>query len=206
MPEAAGVWRTVRETLLREFKHAPLGTTGAIVATSDVAWRIFVGDSENRLSTRSGSTLQDHTAIGTPAVLPLLEFFMFQIVIAFLLYRLLSTFSRLSAIASVGLLGGLVAAYLTLLNAFYFARLLIETEGKSLDVFFQTSLVGFMFSLVLVAAFHVETCDNKSDGIAGAFGYAFGLGSLFVFAFIFFEPAFIDRLHPIWVRATTPHY
>jgi hypothetical protein len=188
--------------VLREFKHAPVGTIGALVAITDLTFRWLRFEGVD--STVSKNT--EHIEGGLPAVLPLLEFLIFQIAISYFLHWSIFVVSRASIgiRISTGLLTTIVAAYLTGLNAFQIARFMIEVNRRHYTVFDSFWVIGIAVTAVLITAMYVERQQPMPARAALLFRTACAVLPvvlLLVGTCIFFDGVFLDRLHPIWVSS-----
>jgi hypothetical protein len=199
----ASIWTRARDRILIEFQHAPVGTIGAVVALLDVLWRLIGGEWGSRQAAATGftETTQLHPAL--PEIAPALEFFFFQAVIAFIWHRVNFWFSRASRSIRivVALLSTVLSAYLTSLNAFYFAIFEIESEGRHYTIFAAFWIIGFALSIILVTVLSIERNERHvrtRDVIFRLASTVLPMAVVFFGACIFFEGAFEDRLQPIW--------
>jgi hypothetical protein len=122
------------------------GNHWAIVALLDVLWRLIGGEWGSRQAAVTGSTETTQLHPALPEIAPALEFFFFQAVIAFIWHRINFWFSRTSRSIRIvaAFLSTVLSAYLTSLNAFYFAIFEIESEGRHYTIFAAFWIIGFV--------------------------------------------------------------
>lgn len=211
MIDIGTVWADARDRIIREFIHAPLGTTAAVIAMGELAWGLIGIAAGRQPMIPSGTAAIDHLTTGKqPSILPILQFVLFQIVIAFALQKV-NAWASGTAISTrivIGIPSTILAAYLTGWNAYYAAVSEIS-EGRHYGIFEGFWEIGFAITFVLLLALQVE----RQSQVKMSFGLLFNIALtvipmalLFYLSCIFFDSEFMDSLEPIWAAMTRPSF